>query len=623
MPYSGSKVITIDHTKCGSSDSTNYPLGFIGTYSYLATVANGGLVTSASGFDIIFTSDAAGTSILPFERVYWVAATGECEFWVQIPTLSHTVDTVIYVFYGNSAVTTDQSNRNSTWDSNFVGVWHFGSPTSLDLTDSTSNANNGTNHGATATTGKIGGAANFVSASSQYVDLGNGASLNITGSISVEAWVTLVGTGMQTFGGNYGVASLGWGFQNAGGTTITQWFTGGIGGSGINNTNTLNYNSAPASMVLTYDGTTRQPYQNGGNTTGTSNTTGSNLLEATTNNVYLGAANPLTSITQLLDGWIDELRVSNIFRPVAYQLQTYNNTNSPSTFYALTNNVNSALTQTAADSINNLSDAIKKLLGILLKPADSNNNLSDAVAFQLDIFSGALGIQFSDRIELVSGLALLGGGPDFSLLLGDRQILRDFPSVAITLSEKLSENLNLLQDAFIVLLGIPIQAFDTLQYNLLDLITVKLGLTLHSADSLSFSDAVSLLLKSIVLPIVVGDSINFLVDTLNLWNIIRIIQSDNFVLSDSQAYFLQNLLAVADAVSLSDSARVTTNGQPRFGDSTNSLADAVRISMFMNYALHSSDQLPGMQDSALLALVDVYNPYSTMLRIRRYLNDLN
>ena len=60
--------------------------------------------------------------------------------------------------------------------------------------DSTSNANNGTVNGVvTAGTGQIDGGGGFASASSQYVDLGSNASIEITGSITVEAWVQ--GTG--------------------------------------------------------------------------------------------------------------------------------------------------------------------------------------------------------------------------------------------------------------------------------------------------------------------------------------------------------------------------------------------------------------------------------------------
>src|SRR5437879_8736598 len=66
--YGYRRTVTIDHTKVPNTDRTNFPMLFSGTYAYLATTSNGGGVTNANGYDIIFTSDANGTSVLPFEQ---------------------------------------------------------------------------------------------------------------------------------------------------------------------------------------------------------------------------------------------------------------------------------------------------------------------------------------------------------------------------------------------------------------------------------------------------------------------------------------------------------------------------------------------------------------------------
>src|SRR5687768_9845668 len=62
--YSYRRTITIDRTKVPNTDQTNFPMLITGTFSYLATAANGGNVQNSSGFDIIFTSDAAGSTLL-------------------------------------------------------------------------------------------------------------------------------------------------------------------------------------------------------------------------------------------------------------------------------------------------------------------------------------------------------------------------------------------------------------------------------------------------------------------------------------------------------------------------------------------------------------------------------
>jgi len=125
--YAHARAIIIDHTKVPNTDQTNFPLLISGTYTYLATAANGGGVQNPSGYDIIFTSDLAGANQLNYEIDSYDAATGNISAWVQIPNLSHTVDTVIYVNYGNSSITASQATPTGVWDSTYEGVWHFSS----------------------------------------------------------------------------------------------------------------------------------------------------------------------------------------------------------------------------------------------------------------------------------------------------------------------------------------------------------------------------------------------------------------------------------------------------------------------------------------------------------------
>jgi hypothetical protein len=186
--YSYSRAITISHTKVPNTDQTNFPVLISGTYSYLATKGNGGNVTSANGYDIIFTADAAGTTPLAFEQDSYSASTGAINYWVKVPTLSHTTDTVSYLFYGNASVTTDPSNKTAVWDSNYQGVWHLeDNAANTTVKDSTSNSNNGTsaaNTSSKTTAGEIGAGLSF-----------NGSSDDISTSLlsskvfTWEAWV--------------------------------------------------------------------------------------------------------------------------------------------------------------------------------------------------------------------------------------------------------------------------------------------------------------------------------------------------------------------------------------------------------------------------------------------------
>jgi biopolymer transport protein ExbB len=158
VSYTYSIAVTIDHTRVPNTDQTNFPVQIAGTIATLKTTGNGGHVTSASGYDIAWFSDSGLTTPLKFERTLYTASTGAHCFYVKVPTLSHTADTVIYLGYGDAGVTTDQADPTNVWDANFKAVYHFGDGSAVTLTDSTSNGNTLTNNGSTATTDSADGA---------------------------------------------------------------------------------------------------------------------------------------------------------------------------------------------------------------------------------------------------------------------------------------------------------------------------------------------------------------------------------------------------------------------------------------------------------------------------------
>lgn len=194
VSYSYRRAITIDRTKVAAAQS-DFPVLIAGTWAALATVANGGRVQSSSGYDIAFYADAAGATKLDYERVSWDASTGKVEFWVRIPSLATATDTVIYLHYGNSSVTTDGSNKTGVWDTNYAAVYHLDAPGgTLSAADSTANGRNGTVTGATSGTGKAGGAASFAS----------GNKIQIAGLIGSPSSITIAGWGSLSTVGSLG-----------------------------------------------------------------------------------------------------------------------------------------------------------------------------------------------------------------------------------------------------------------------------------------------------------------------------------------------------------------------------------------------------------------------------------
>jgi hypothetical protein len=118
------KTITIDSSKV-TGDLTNFPvLVSLTNDMELRTTVDGGNVQNANGYDIIFRAND-GTD-LDFEIEEYTSAGGGATLvaWVRIPNLSSTVDTDIYIYYGNPDVTCSQGNPAGVWDSNYTGVWH-------------------------------------------------------------------------------------------------------------------------------------------------------------------------------------------------------------------------------------------------------------------------------------------------------------------------------------------------------------------------------------------------------------------------------------------------------------------------------------------------------------------
>lgn len=134
------RKITIDQTDIDTADLTNYPL-----YVNMTSV-NIGTDAQADCDDFVFT-DSTNVTKLDHEIETCSDASNWAEFWVEIPTVSNTVDTVIYMYYDNAAAT-DQQNTQATWNSNFKAVWHLNGT----FIDSTSSPTTCTNSGTSAAT---------------------------------------------------------------------------------------------------------------------------------------------------------------------------------------------------------------------------------------------------------------------------------------------------------------------------------------------------------------------------------------------------------------------------------------------------------------------------------------
>ncbi len=324
------RTITIDHTQL-SAAQTNFPVLVRFSDPTLKSTANGGHVQSASGFDIVLTSDQAGTQLLSWEVEKYDPAAGSIVLWVQAPAISSTADTVLYLQYGNANITTSQTTPTAAWESSFAGVWHLSNPANLGA-DSTVNANNGTNHGATSNSDASIGAscASFVAANSQYISVPDAASLNPPSTVTLSGWMNPQNQTVS-YSNAFGKlpvnsSAAAYGFWVFGTSTQIQ--------ADINEASVYGSVNLPVGSwtyaVMTYDGATISLYFNG-------------VLNGSMS--YSGPIKPDTSFSFVMgantngslcfNGSLAEIQLSSSPRSAAYIAAAYANQKPGSTLLAI------------------------------------------------------------------------------------------------------------------------------------------------------------------------------------------------------------------------------------------------------------------------------------------------
>ena len=297
-------------------------------------------VTNATGYDIIFV-DSTETTQLDHEIEKYVSSTGEIEAWVRIPTLSASTDTVIYMYFDNSSITTPTANATGVWDSNFKAVWHMGdNAVNTTVKESTSNGFNGTNSVNTntvATTGQIDGGLNYSSGSSNYTNVNNVASSIGTGNVTYSFWFKPTSTFNNSSTNQFDLVYLG---SNSSSNDVGVRLITGTGQLQFVVWDGSNFRNASSQETSWTGGTWyfvtgtfstsagKHLYVNG-----SSDGSNTNKTRGSSQSNEMGLAHGLEySIDYYFSGTLDEVRVSNIDRSAGWIATEYNNQNSPSTF---------------------------------------------------------------------------------------------------------------------------------------------------------------------------------------------------------------------------------------------------------------------------------------------------
>ncbi|PIR97688.1 MAG: hypothetical protein COT91_00195 [Candidatus Doudnabacteria bacterium CG10_big_fil_rev_8_21_14_0_10_41_10] len=348
--WSHRRVITIDDTKVtGASGHSNFPMLFRRTDPDLRSIEYGGKVASSTAGDLLFT-DWEGNTI-DYEIESYTANTGELIAWVEVPFVSSTSTRDILMYFGNPGASYQPTNE-AVWDSDYRGVFHLPNGATLGVRDSTANNNDGTDNSASATNGKIDGAASLNNSTSN-IDTGLTNFATGAAAKSFSMWVYKTNTEVDVpFG--YGAGST----KQMFGTYIDNvsvyfWGYGGVGNGDYDSNLDITLNNWNH-IAMTYDGTDVRTYVNGqaGSVTTVALNTGS-TCSTMGENCSNGA--------NRFGGSLDELRVTDSTLSADWIATEYQNQSDPDTFYSF--GVESVATRTASPATPQAAVAVRTSTG--------------------------------------------------------------------------------------------------------------------------------------------------------------------------------------------------------------------------------------------------------------------
>jgi hypothetical protein len=330
--YTYRRAITIDNTKVATTTDAFAVLATT-TLATLKTTGNGGNVENVNGYDIVW-ADSDGDTLLNFEVEKYDATTGEVVHWINTD-ISSTTDKVLYMYYGNDSISTDQSDKNNTWTSDHVGVWHFPDNLTASTTDSTGNNVNGIPavNASSTDEGQLGGSFSFDAAEGTSLDLGSNTDLRLLGtSYTISLWTRPNVVDLSQHIVSHTDDTNGYSIRPA---------TGGDGDLIFNAENSV-INDTPASsfgtigqwyhIVVAYNstGTNTQFYIDGVSVDSDSESD----LTLPSGNLYLGSRAQNRN-TSMYNGNIDEFRILSSALTDADILTQYNNQSANAEFITI------------------------------------------------------------------------------------------------------------------------------------------------------------------------------------------------------------------------------------------------------------------------------------------------
>jgi hypothetical protein len=290
---------------------------------------------------------------LPFQVESWDATARKAAIWVKLDTLKGgRTDQRIRMHWGRPGAQDSSSGKAVfTAAAGFRGVWHM----EADLADASPNAIAAVDSGTSPEPGRIGAARGFnnpeaYATTGKYLALGNPASLNLGGVITMEAWIKWTRRDghriILCHGAHFGAAA-GSAFETVLRVGETKDYRAGVW------TGTAHYATlaAPAAdsnawihLAGVYTGTTWALYRNGAKVAETGpDTNGAKPSQG----AWRIGAEYANSVTRFFHGAIDEVRISDVARGADWIRTEYQNQKDGQTLVAIGPSVPTAITSRA------------------------------------------------------------------------------------------------------------------------------------------------------------------------------------------------------------------------------------------------------------------------------------
>ena len=337
------KKITINHNKVN---------GNLNDFPVLISVIDNDLKYNAQddGDDILFMDDIGVANRLFHEIEKYEYVNGELIAWVNLPSLSSSVDTILYLYYGNPTCI-NQQNVNGTWNSDYNWVMHFnegGTGIRYDSTDNNRDMAPYSYDNNEATTGNIDGADYMIRSENDNLRREDGTKMitDTQGTLEIYFKTSDDISSQQTLVSQT-THNVGGGIPDGGGFYIfflnSQMKVGMNGISSLKTDDTVSANTWYYFVIKSELASVINIYWNGvqkGITidSGNGKFWFGNLLYAPYHlrigNLFYGT-NYEPNGQNNIKGTFDELRHSKVARSDAWIKTTYNNINAPSNFFSV------------------------------------------------------------------------------------------------------------------------------------------------------------------------------------------------------------------------------------------------------------------------------------------------